>query len=110
LDLPIEPQDRPVKEAAAPGREAVKLREYLRVQQRDAIEDARLDVVHLLEVSELEDVIAGRALFELFEIRPNFGPIIGLVMIIRDGDDPVADEQTVANGSKFPFERRDFAQ
>jgi hypothetical protein len=35
LDLPIEPQDRPVKEAAAPGREAVKLREYLRVQQRD---------------------------------------------------------------------------
>ena len=31
LDLPIEPQDRPVKEAAASGGEVVELREYLRI-------------------------------------------------------------------------------
>ena len=100
LDLPIEPQDRPVKEAAASGGEVVELREYLRIQPRDAIEDSRLDVVHLLEVHELENVIGCRALFELFEIRLDFGPIIGLIMIGRDGDDAVADEQRVANGAK----------
>ena len=110
LDLPIEPENRPVEEAAASGGEVVELREYLRIEPRDAIEDARLDVVHLLEVSELENVIGGRALLELFEIRLNFGPIVRLVMISRDGDDSVADEQTVANGGKFRVERRDFAQ
>ena len=81
LDPPIEPQDRPVKEAAASGGEVVELREYRRIEPRDAIEDSRLDVVHLLKVHELENVVGGRALFELLEIRLNFGPVVGFVML-----------------------------
>ena len=82
----------------------------MRIQPCDAIEDIRLDVVHLLEVHELENVIGGRALFELFEIGLDFGPIIGLIMIGRDSDDAVTDEQRVANGAKSRSNCRDLPQ
>jgi hypothetical protein len=110
LDLPVEPQDRPVEEIAASGREAVELRECLWIEPRDAIEDARLDVIHCVEVTELEDVIAGRALLEFLEVRLKLRPVVGFVAIVRDGDHPVADEERVANGGKLRLERRNFAQ
>ncbi len=57
-------------------------------------------MVHLHEFVELEDVILGRALPELLEIGFDFGAVIRLVAMTRDGDGAAGNQQIVANCAK----------
>src|SRR5208337_2924726 len=99
-----------IEEIGVSGDERVKLGERVGIKAGNAVENARLDVVQLCEIFELEIMIGGCPLPELPEVRPDFRTVIGFVAVGRDDNDTVPDQQLVADGGQFRSERRDIFQ
>jgi len=106
LNFAVEPADRRIHEVSVSFDKALELHEGVGKEVGDAIEHARLDMVHLWEVAELENVVGGRPLPELLEVGLDLGAVVGFVAIGRDCDEAASDQEIVSDRGESDPERR----
>ena len=108
LDLAIEALDDGIEVAATALMVGTQLREDFGMQLRHEVEDARLDVVHIREVAEGDQIVLGDTAFESPEDLPHLGAVVGFAAVAVDPDTPAVNADRVPDFGELLLQLRRF--
>src|ERR1019366_3223986 len=108
LDLAIEALDDGIEITATTFVVGTQLQEDSGMQLRHEVEDARLDVVHIREVAEGDQIVLGDTAFESPEDLPHLGAVVGFAAVAVDPDTPAFNADRVPHGGELLLQLRCF--